>query len=664
MQHKYAHILSPVKAGNYVLKNRLISSNAMPHFLQGPESFPAEPLMDHMAACAQNGAAIVTFADWTNPGQRESFNEDGRRFPMFDLDGDVSVENYISQLADRVHWYDSRISLAVMPFGASDVMSDVWAVPGHDQLMTDSRIVDPEDYYMSDMFRNGAAAREMTHEEIHDLVEYWAQRVLKYKNLGFDMCTIHCAYRATLFSRFISPRTNLRTDEYGGDVAGRARILLELCQRIKKLCGKGFPIEVQITGSEDGGTTIEDTIELAKLAEGLIDIFQFRAQTGNLNHPTGYNSRLHDFAALADCAAVKASGTKILCAPIGGFQDPDDMEQILASGQADMIAAARAFFVDTEWYKKIQEERGEDVVPCIRCNKCHVPSLNGPWVSFCSVNPLLGQHHVKDKLTAPVERVKNVAVAGGGPAGMAAAMYLAQRGHKVTLFEASDRLGGQLKLMDYPSFKWPLVTYREYLIRQVNKLGVTVRLNTPATTGNLQGFEAVILALGATPNTPPIPGAESCRNIFTVFGHEAEMGHRCVVVGGSESGTEAALYLAETGHDVTLLTRGDTLAPDATPIHYREMMVDYWKTLKGFHPVFHAETTKIGQGYVEYKDENGQTQVVECDDVVVLGGMRPHQQEAMELSGTAPEVWRIGDCRQVGNLHTCSRSAYAAAAQI
>jgi thioredoxin reductase len=504
----------------------------------------------------------------------------------------------------------------------------------------------------------------MTHEEIHDLVEYWAQRVLKYKNLGFDMCTIHCAYRATLFSRFISPRTNLRTDEYGGDVAGRARILLELCQRIKKLCGKGFPIEVQITGSEDGGTTIEDTIELAKLAEGLIDIFQFRAQTGNLNHPTGYNSRLHDFAALADCAAVKASGTKILCAPIGGFQDPDDMEQILASGQADMIAAARAFFVDPEWYKKIQEERGEDVVPCIRCNKCHVPSLNGPWVSFCSVNPLLGQHHVKDKLTAPVERVKNVAVAGGGPAGMAAAMYLAQRGHKVTLFEASDRLGGQLKLMDYPSFKWPLVTYREYLIRQVNKLGVTVRLNTPATTENLQGFETVILALGATPNTPPIPGAETCRSIFTVFGHEAEMGHRCVVVGGSESGTEAALYLAETGHDVTLLTRGDTLAPDATPIHYREMMVDYWKTLDGFHPVFHAETTKIGQGFVEYKDENGRTHVVECDDVVVLGGMRPHQQEAMELSGTAPEVWRIGDCRQVGNLHTCSRSAYAAAAQI
>jgi hypothetical protein len=94
------------------------------------------------------------------------------------------------------------------------------------------------------------------------------------------------------------------------------------------------------------------------------------------------------------------------------------------------------------------------------------------------------------------------------------------------------------------------------------------------------------------------------------------------------------------------------------------MMVDYWKTLDGFHPVFHAETTKIGQGFVEYKDENGQTHVVECDDVVVLGGMRPHQQEAMELSSTAPEVWRIGDCRQVGNLHTCSRSAYAAAAQI
>ena len=417
MSMKYPHLLSPVRVGNMTLKNRLISGNSLPHFLQGPEPYPAEPVINHVVTMAKNGAAVVTFADWTNMGQRESKNEDGRRFPMFTLDTDPSVENYLCQLADQVHYYNSRISLALMPFFAPDPEYDVNADPAVDTsnlffAKFGERVYD--NYGMNVLMRNGAPSKELTHEMIRDIIETQAQRARKYQLLGFDMVTLHFAYRATLFARFLSPRSNHRTDEYGGPIENRARFLLELCLRIKELCGRDFPIEVQLTGSEEGGNTIEDTIRLAKLAEGYVDIFQFRADTANLNHPTGYNSREHTYAVLNDCAAIKASGTKILCEPIGGFQDIDDMEAALREGQADLIGGARMFICDFDFYTKLKEGRADDVFPCIRCNKCHVPSLTGDWLSFCTVNPRMGIEHRLEKLMTPASASKKIAVVGGG----------------------------------------------------------------------------------------------------------------------------------------------------------------------------------------------------------------------------------------------------------
>ncbi len=665
MSIKYQHILSPIQVGNLVLKNRLIAGNSLPHFLMGPEDYPAESVIDHVATIAKNGAAVVAFADWTNPTQRESFNEDGKRFPMFRLDDDPSVENYICQLADRIHYYGSYASIALMPFYyEKDPIYDVSDEPAADlSNLTMAKFGQRvhNNYGMNVMARGGDPGKQMSHEQIRDVIETTAQRALKYKKLGFDMVTLHFAYRLTLFARFLSPLTNHRTDEYGGPIENRGRFLLELCARIKELCGRSFPIEVQLTGSEPGGTTIEETCRLAKLAEGLVDIFQFRANTANLNHPTGYNSRQHCYAVVDDCAAVKASGTSILCEPIGGFLDADDMETLLAEGKADLIGGARTFLTDYSFYQKVKAGRGQDITPCIRCNKCHVPSLEGEWLSYCSVNPRLGINCHASKLTTPASRHRTVAVVGGGPAGMRAALMSAERGYAVTLFEKSGRLGGQLKLMDYPSFKWPLVQYREWLIRQLADKGVEVRLNTPATRELLEqtGCDAVILALGAAPKTPPIPGAERAYNIFTVFGSEQKMGKECVVIGGSESGTEAGLYLAENGHNVTILTRGNTLAPDATPIHYRETIDEYFQTLNNIDYVTGAVTTEIGDGFVKYHTADGTEHTLPCDDVVALGGMASLSRDAMELYGVTADTFIIGDCKKVGNLHWCNRHAFA-----
>lgn len=666
----YEHLLSPIKVGNMVLKNRMVSSNALPHFLQGPEPYPAEPVINHMVDMAKNGAAVVTFADWTLMTQRESLNEDGKRFPMYNLDADPSVENYMCQLADQIHYYNSRISLAIMPFYASypgyDVNDEPAAAFSPEMIFGNQTFGGPRptDAEFSAMMRGGAPVKAFTHDQIRELIETYAQRALKYKTLGFDMCTLHFAYRATLFARFLSAATNHRTDEYGGDIHGRGRFMLELCTRIKELCGKDFPIEIQITAddSAEGGNTIEETIELAKMVEDVCDIWQFRAETANLNHPVGYNSKEHIYLELEHCARVKASGVNILCEPIGGFQNPDDMEAALASGKADLIGGARMFMCDFDFYDKIKENRAEDIVPCIRCNKCHVPSDHDEWLSYCSVNPCLGLAHRIDKLTRPVGRKRSVAVVGGGPAGMRAALYARERGYDCTLFEAKDHLGGQLCLFDDASFKWPLVKYRKWLIQQLEKSGAVIRMNTKPTKQMLaeEGFDAVILAMGAVPRTPAIPGADKAYNIFTVFGNEGRMGHKCVVVGGSESGTEAALYLAEHGHEVVVLTRGSTLAPEATPIHYREMMEEYYAEMKDISYVSHAVTTEIGEGFVKYADQDGVEHTIACDDTVVLGGMAPKQDEAVELYGVAPDTLMIGDCYQVANLHALNRGAFSA----
>ncbi len=664
----YPHLLSQVKCGNRILKSRMSSANSLPHFLQGPETYPTEQVMDHMLAVARNGAAIVTFADWSKEDQRESFNEDGRRFPMYNLK-DPSVENYLCQFTDQIHSYDTLVSLAIMPFTAPDPMYDVYDQEEYEAKRTNVRVTQGDvldDYDIGYMIRGGKPSKALSKEMIASIIEDQAQKVLFYKHMGFDMVTIHCAYRATLFSRFLSPITNKRTDEYGGGIEGRSLFIRQLCTRIKELCGKDFLIELQVTGSEPGGTTIEDTIALAKLCEGLVEIFQFRAASPNNNHPTGYNSVEHVYKPLADCAAVKASGTSILCEPIGGFQDPDDMEEILATGKADLIGAARMFFVDYDFYQKLLEGRKDDITPCVRCNKCHVPSLTDRWLSFCTVNPKLGINHKLDQFTKPACGSKKIAVIGGGPGGMRAAMYCSERGYTVDLYEKTDRLGGQLCIMDGASFKWPLVNYRSWLIQQVEKdPAITIKLNTEATADMVRGqYDAVITALGATPKQPPIPGVEKAYNVFDAFTKYDQMGKRVVVIGGSESGTEAAMCLVEHGHEATVLSRGTQLAPDATPIHYRECIEEVYTAMDDFHSIMGVTTTAIGDGYVEYRDADGETHRIECDDVVALGGMGALLDEALAFSGTAQQVMRVGDCRKVGCIRDCNRMAWVVANQI
>jgi 2,4-dienoyl-CoA reductase-like NADH-dependent reductase (Old Yellow Enzyme family)/thioredoxin reductase len=682
--NKYNHLLAPIKIGNVILKNRLIHSRSLPHFLQGPETFPAETVISHYAGVARNGAAIVTVKGGNVLRDRKTLQGDSAHMTMWDVD-DPAVQNYFAQLADAIHFYDSKASVGLnipMPSGysisesAGGTGGGPGEMPGADMPggAPGGRGEAPGGAMPGGPAGRGtggapstmsmgfmSAGKEIPVNLIQEMIENAAKQAKFYQNLGYDMVNIYMSYRSHMLAHALSPALNKRNDKYGGSIENRARFPLELFQAIKKACGQDFLIEAQISGEEvAGGYTIDDVVQYAKLWEGSVDILQLRSTDATAAHPMGWNSQKGLPLTLKYGEALKKGGTKIVAAVIGGYQDLDLNEAFIASGKTDMIAMARAYICDSEYGKKAYEGRGEDVIPCIRCNKCHGDTT---WLSFCSVNPKLGIAHRLDRMVEAPTLSKKVAVIGGGPAGMRAAIVAAERGHKVTLYEKNAYLGGMLRHTDFASFQWPLKDFKDYLIRQLNKNGVQVLLNTEATPEMIKkkGFDAVLAAAGTEPIIPKIPGADASNvwNIVNVYGNEKSLGKNVVVIGGGR-GAETGLHLSLCGHKVTVLVSGKQLTPREGP----HQGINF-QTSDTFSYVLEATATSISNGKVIYKDAKGQEKSIPADGVVVFGGFKPRKDEALKFYGSANGFFIIGDCTgNGGDVRKCNRIAFAAASRI
>lgn len=346
-------------------------------------------------------------------------------------------------------------------------------------------------------------------------------------------------------NQFLSPAFNHRTDEYGGSFENRLRFAREVLQSVRAAVGPGFPVELRMSGAElfEGGYDLSDGCRIAHTLEDLVDLIHVSAGSYQFGF---FRTHLPMFAPHGDNVHLAAEIKKHVSKPvatIGALNDPAQMEEIIASGKADVIYMARALLADPELPNKVMANREDEIVRCLRCFTC-MAERPTTGTRRCTVNPVIGREIEGTEVT-PAAVKKNVVVVGGGVAGMKAALTAAQRGHNVTLLEKTGELGGILKSEQALPFKYEMYQLGLTLARQLDLAGVEVRLSTEATPGLLNKLapQALILAVGSCPILPPLPGIDG-DNVVVVNNYYLEkdkVADSVVVLGGGLAGCECAV---------------------------------------------------------------------------------------------------------------------------
>lgn len=648
MTHAYPTLLSPIVRRGKVIRNRMTMSRAYPPFSTGVESRELERIMiSYVGNLARNGAALVVVPSprYDNPDSRPDVHpfpgpppgEDGppmeekNRFEPDDgppkpgsMSGpDITIANVKLTYIHAMQAIHDQGSLAIVS--------------------------------LMEMEPSGWDINTIPSEALDRLTDAFARRCRRFQLLGADGCGFYMCYRSSLMAKALSPDLNHRTDRYGVPYA----LALEAFQKVREACGENFLIEIEVSGQDiPGGFTTEDLGDYLSHWQPFIDIVQLRAPTVELAHAVGINSRKEAPVTLAYAKALKQRNLDLLLAPVGGFQYPQLNEQFLKNGDADMICMSRAFICDSDYYDKLLHGQGEDVTPCIRCNKCHTkPAEPNPG---CSVNPRFSFDLTGVELYRS-HTPKKLAVIGGGPAGMEAALAACSFGHQVTLYEKQAHLGGQLCAAGVPEFKWPVRDFMEHLCRQIQKSSVRVFLNTEATPELLESehYDAIFYAAGAAPKFPSIPGIEHAHSAIAALEHPESIGENVVIIGGSETGLETAMYFAEKGRQVTLLTRQGQIAPDSHDVHYREIVEEFWREMPNLHTMTRTNTVSVASDSVTCTHK-GETITLSCDDVIAVG-MGSCQEGISGFAALTPQFRVIGDAKAVGDIRRAMRDGYTAA---
>jgi len=517
------------------------------------------------------------------------------------------------------------------------------------------------------VFRHpGEVSPELTRDQIKSKIESVVKASKIAKDSGFSGVEVHSIHWGYLLDQFALSMMNHRTDEYGGSLENRLRAAKEILEGIKQECGSDFPVSMRLglktfvkgfeqaslTGEEEIGRTLEEGIEIAKLLEsygydclnvdtGIYDSFYYACPP--MYMPKGY---------LVELAAKAKEAVNIPILAGGRMNEADIAEKAIRDGKIDAVVLGRAALADSEYPNKVLTGHTEKIRPCIACNQGCITRLQQGKQPTCAVNPA-AMREVRYALR-PCVQPKKVVVVGGGVAGMEAARTAAMRGHKVSLYEKNESLGGNLIPGGSHSFKKEVRELNAWYQNELKALPVEIHTGANVTAGQLRNMDAdvIILAAGSVPVMPKVPGIDDKKVIgcMEAFAHPEKVGQKVIVIGGGLVGCEMALDYAQDGKEVTVVEALPKIlsAGIPSPIPNGQMIPDLFE----HHNVTVLENHRLSaveDGRV-ILESDGQKKALDADSVVIAVGFRPVPSMAQELQGCGAVVYEIGDGQKVSTI--------------
>lgn len=639
----YPHLFSEIRIGNIRLKNRIIAAPTSPSMITSAGHFTKE-MIAYLEEKAMGGASVVTYGEAiVHSATGKSHNK------QLQLDS-FGVRQGLRQATRAIHNAGAYANIQLSHGGKYGGLTSV----GGDQ--DGCEVAYGPIYEVTPV----GEVQEMPKELILEIVNAYRKSAQLCKDCGFDMIQIHAAH-GWLFSQFLSPVQNTRTDEFGGSIENRTRFLRMVLDAVRAAVGPGFPIEIRLSGDDlaDNGLGMDECAQVAKLIEDQVDLYNISC--GNhedpemfcRTHPSAFYKRGVNVY-LAE-AIRKVVSKPVAC--VGSLNDPAAMETIIASGQADIVELGRALLADPNLPQKALMGQAQNITPCIRCYECFGETVKGESIK-CSVNPTMGQQlWEKVPRKAPAYK-KRVLVIGGGPGGMEAAITASRRGHEVTLVEKSNRLGGNLYPAGVPYFKTDIIQLCDVMIRRVKESGVHLILETEVTAEYIRIFDpdALVVAIGSKELYPPIKGMDLPHVVMAISAEidPKRLGKRVAIMGGGLVGSEAAVSFHRQGLECTIIEMKGAVAEEVNSFYRGGLMAEVLKAAVCLVDTKVKEI--IPEGLI--CESAGNEFVVEADSVVCALGFQAPYQMVDSFCEIVDEYYIVGDCNHVGQIYDAINQAY------